>query len=356
MKKEKLNGTGTEEPDTAEKTEAAKNGKQKKKKKKGKYILLIILLLVLAAIAAASIYFFSLWRTAKELEKELDLAHFSYAVDVELTQEGLTQEQLAFIDSLARISGLEQNKFLRMHIEGSVWEDKVYAQVFLLGEDTPLAELYLSGGDDYINASLCYDAVRSAMVKKFALLDGLLPVVTKSSYMTMEQAERLTGEDLSVVRDFEPFFTRYHLAAPEYFAVFAVLPFIEHEKGSVLTLKEIKEPSQAKDKKISLYFEAEDPAQIVERNVAKYGDILSRLNINIDGSSFKALRRLAVTVSSEGVQEIVMPADVISREQMDTVEKIRGLFEEIGNLPSDSTQLILDMVNRLLGGYAGIQN
>lgn len=356
MKKEKLNGTGAEEPDTAEKTEAAKKGKQKKKKKKGKYILLIILLLILAAIAMAVIHFYPLWRTAKDFERDLDLAHFSYAMDINLEQEGLTKEQLAFMESLARMSGLEQDKFLRMHLEGSVWEDKVYVQVFLSEADTPLIEMYLSSGSDYINASLCYDAVRSAMVGKYALLDGLLPVITRSCYMTMEQAEALTGEDLSAVRNFKPFFSRYNLSAREYFAVLAALPFIEHERGSVLTLKEVKTPSQSKDQKVSLYFEVEDPAQVVERNAAKYGDILSRLNINIDGSSFKALKKLAVTVSSEGVQEIVMPVDVISQEQIDTVERIRSLFEELGNLSSDSGQLILDIVSRLLGGQMWIPN
>lgn len=332
------------------------NYNKKKKKKKRKYILLIILLLILAAIIAGAIYFYSLWRTAKDFEKELDLAHFSYAVDVELEMVGLTREQREFIGVLARITGLEQEEFLQMHIEGSVWEDRVYAKVFSSGSAAPLAELYLSSGDDLINTSMFYDAVRSEIVGKYAFLSGLLPAVSEDSYMTMAQAEKLTGEDLSVVRNFEPFFSGYNLSAPEYFAVLAALPFIEHEEGSVLSLKEVKEPSGTKGQKVSLYFEVEKPAQVVERNVEKYGKLLSRLNININGSSFKALKRLAVTVSSEGVQEIVMPVNIISQEKLDIVEKIRSLVEEIANLPSDSPQVILDMVNRLLRGYAGNQD
>lgn len=330
------------------------NKKNKRKKGKiGKYILLIILFLILAAIVAAAIYFYSLWRTAKDFERELDLAHFSYVVDVELEREGLTKEQLELIDSLSRMSGLEQKEFLQMHIEGSVWEDKVHAQVSLSGSAVPMIEVYLSSGDDLINASLFYDVIRSEMVEKYALLDKLLPVIEENFYMTMEQAEKLTGEDLSSVRNFKPFFSQYDLSAVEYFAALAALPHLEHEKGSALILKEVKEQSRTKEKKVSLYFEVEQPAQVVERNVEKYEKILSQLNINIDGSSFKALKRLAVTLSSEGVQEIAMPKDVISRSQFNTVENVRRLLEEIANLSSQSPQDILNMMNMLQEGYMG---
>ncbi len=331
---------------------------KKGKKKKGivRYILLIILLLILAAIVAAVIYFYSFWRTAKNFERDLDLAHFTYGLDVELEWEGLTIQQRAFIGTLARISGMEQEEFLQMHVEGSVWEDKVYAEVFPAGMDVPLMEFYLSSGDDLINTSLFYDAVRNEAVGKYAFLEGLLPVMPDDTYMTMAQAEKLTGEDLSAVRNFEPFFSEYDLTAKEYFLVLAALPFIEHEEGSALVLKEVKDSSEADAKNVSLYFEVEEPAQVVERNVEKYGDILSRLNINIDGSSFKALKRLAITVSSEDVQEIVMPTNRVSQEKLDFIEKIRELVRQLANLPSESPQVILDMVNRLLGGNMGNGN
>lgn len=331
------------------------NQNKKKKRKKVKYILLIILFLILAAVVAAAIYFYSLWRTAKDFEKNLDLAHFSYVVDVELERDGLTREQLALIDSLARISGLEQQDFMQMHIEGSVWEDRVYAEVSIPGLDAPLTEVYLSKGDDFINASFIYDTIRSEMVEKYALLDELLPVIEENFYMTMKQAEELTGEDMSSVRNFEPFFSQYNLTAVEYFAALAALPHLEHEKGSALVLKELKEPSGTNGKKVSLYFEVEQPAQVVERNVEKYGKILTQLNINIDGSSFKALKRLAVTLSSDGVQKIVMPGNVMSRKQLDAVREVRRLLEDIENLTQNLPK-ILNMMNGQQGGYTGNQN
>lgn len=331
------------------------NQNKKKKRKKVKYILLIILFLILAAVVAAAIYFYSLWRTAKDFEKNLDLAHFSYVVDVELERDGLTREQLALIDSLARISGLEQQDFMQMHIEGSVWEDRVYAEVSIPGLDAPLTEVYLSKGDDFINASFIYDTIRSEMVEKYALLDELLPVIEENFYMTMKQAEELTGEDMSSVRNFEPFFSQYNLTAVEYFAALAALPHLEHEKGSALVLKELKEPSGTNGKKVSLYFEVEQPAQVVERNVEKYGKILTQLNINIDGSSFKALKRLAVTLSSDGVQKIVIPGNVMSRKQLDAVREVRRLLEDIENLTQNLPK-ILNMMNGQQGGYTGNQN
>ena len=319
------------------------NQNRKKKRKTGKYILLVILFLILAAIVAAGIYFYSLWRTAKDFERELDLAHFSYIVDVELEREGLTKEQLALIDSLAGMSGLGQEEFLQMHIEGSVWEDKVHAEFSLLGSSVPMIEVYLSSGDDLINASLFYDVIRSEIVGKYALLGALLPVIEENLYMTMDHAEKLTGEDLGSVRNFQPFFSRYDLSAVEYFAALAALPHLEHEEGSALVLKEVKEPSGTNGKKVSLYFEVEHPAQVVERNVEKYGKILTKLNINIDGSSFKALKRLAVTLSSEGVQEIAMPGNVIDQEQFDMIEEIKRLVENIASLVQASPQQRLDV-------------
>ena len=332
------------------------NPNKKKKRKTLKYILLIILFLILAAVVAAAIYFYSLWRTAKDFEKNLDLAHFSYVLDVELERDGLTREQLDFIDSLAEISGLEQKDFMQMHIEGSVWEDRVYAEVSIPGLAAPLTEVYLSKGNDLINASFIYDTIRSEMVGKYALLEGMLPVIEGSVYMTMEQAEKLLGEDLSSIRNFEPFFSQYDLSALEYFAALAVLPHLEHEEGSALVLKEVKEPSGTNGEKVSLYFEVVQPAQVVERNVEKYEKILTKLNINIDGSSFKALKRLAVTLNSDGVQEIVMPVNVISQEQIEKIEEIQRLAESIADLLQTSPQELLNIMNMLLGGYMGNQN
>ncbi len=333
-----------------------KNPNKKKKRKTGKYILLIILFLILAAVVAAAIYFYSLWRTAKDFEKNLDLAHFTYVLDLELERDGLTREQLGFIDSLAEISGLEQKDFMQMHIEGSVWEDRVYAEVSIPGLAAPLTEVYLSKGNDLINASFIYDTVRSEMVGKYALLDGMLPVIEGNFYMTMEQAEKLSGEDLSSIRNFEPFFSQYDLSAVEYFAALAILPHLEHEEGSTLVLKEVKEPSGTNGERVSLYFEVEQPAQVVERNVEKYEKILSQLHINMDGSSFKALKRLAVTLSSDGIQEIVMPEKVMSQEQFETIEEIRRLAEDIASMVQSSPQGFLDVISGLLGGYMGNQN
>ncbi|MFH4146691.1 hypothetical protein WAI91_22285, partial [Acinetobacter baumannii] len=70
----------------------------------------------------------------------------------------------------------------------------------------------------------------------------------------------------------------------------------------------------------------------------------------------KALKRLAVTVASEGTQEIVLPVDLIDEEKLAIVEKIRRLVQDIASLPSDSPQIILELVNRLLEGYMGGQS
>ena len=65
---------------------------------------------------------------------------------------------------------------------------------------------------------------------------------------------------------------------------------------------------------------------------------------------------LPISVASEGTQEIVLPVDLIDEEKLAIVEKIRRLVQDIASLPSDSPQIILELVNRLLEGYMGGQS
>lgn len=116
----------------------------------------------------------------------------------------------------------------------------------------------------------------------------------------------------------------------------------------VLALREVKEPTGAEGGKVSLYFEVEHPAQVVERNVEKYEKILSMLKLNIDGSSFRALKRLAVTLSSNGIEEIALPENVITQEQFDAVQKVRKLFEDIADLIQNSPPGFWDLIGKFL--------
>ncbi len=328
---------------------SGKAGQPKKKKRVGKYILLILLFLFIAAIVAMTAHFYPIWRAAKDFEQKLDFARFSFSMDVELEEEALTGEQRKLISVFAELSGLEQNDFMRMHVEGSVWDDRVYAEITSEKEEELRVELYLSDTEDLVNAGPIYNKIRGRLVEEYALLDYILPAPVGDVYMTLEQAEKLSGEDLDSVREFEPAFSEYNLSAAEYFVILAALPLQAKRAGdNSFVLEELRRPVQGQeDMGVWLHFEVEQPAGLVRRFLEKYAGYLPASGLSENIAEFEALKRLDMTLTSEGAREPVMPANVIDSRLPDIVEGVRQLLEKIGSLTPDARQAAVEEYIRL---------
>lgn len=310
--------------------------KPKKKRKVGRYILLVILLLLVGAVAAAVIHFLPIWNSARDFEQKLNLGRFSYVLDLEFDENKLSDQQRELFASFAEMSGLGQKDILRLHIEGRVWDDRVYAELTPAGAGESAAEFYLSKEADLINAGPIYNRIRNGLVEEYALLDALLPAPVGDVYMTLEQAEKLSGRDLRALRDFEPAFSQYRFSAPEYFAVMAALPLVKGTEKNDLILEEVK-----KKDSVYLHFEAENPAQIAEETLKAYKQ-LSTPELAAMVETVEALERIELMITSEGVSAVTIPDNVMDSKLPDIVEKIRQLMEQLKNLTPEQQQAVVD--------------
>lgn len=320
-----------------------KQEKPKKKKKAGKYILLVILLLIAGLIVAAVIHFLPIWSSARDFEQKLNLGRFSYVMDLEFEESKLSDKQRALFGSFAEMNGLEQKDIMRLHIEGSVWDDRVYAELTPAGAGEPAVEFYLSKAADLINAGPIYNKIRSGLVEEYALLDALLPAPVGDVYMTLEQAEQLSGQDLSTLRDFEPTFSQYRFSALEYFAVMAALPLVKGTEKNSLILEEVK-----KKDSVYLHFEAENPAQIAAETLEAYKQF-STPELAAMVETVRALKSIEIMITSEGVQEIKVPTNVMDSKLPGIVENIRQLIEQLKNLTPELQQTAVDAYIRQQG-------
>ena len=162
----------------------------------------ILLLLIAAGAAALLIRFFPCLQGAAFLNQNGDLGRLSFDVTLKLSEEALSQEQTAFFDTLAQITGTDKEALLTLHIRGQSWEELLYFEITPEGSEVPLTELYLGEQQDVVNAAMLYNAVRSNLAGQYELLDLLLPQWSGEEYMSLEQAGQMLGLDLSWLGDF----------------------------------------------------------------------------------------------------------------------------------------------------------
>lgn len=301
-------------------------------KKKKKRIFPILPLLLAAAIVCAGIYFYPLWRAAKVLEKHMDLAHFTYELDVELDREALGSEQVRLVETLAGLTGVRAEALYHFRIQGSVWEEKVYALLYPEGAAEPFVELYLGENVDVINEAMLYNVIRNNLLGQNALLSLLVPAQEGSVYMTLEQVERMFGVDLGGIRSFSMPSADGEITAVRCFIALAVMSREQQEDGERFTLE--KERIQAglelsdaeKDVPVTMRFLIREPAEALEENAA----FLSKLGIKLPDEQLRMFKSVALRAVPGAGSEIVMPTEYVSQDIIDLIARIRELFTASG--------------------------
>jgi len=300
--------------------------------KKKKRIFPIILLLLAAAVTAAGIYFYPSWQAAKVLEENMDLAHFSYELEVELDREALGSEQAKLLGTLAGLTGVQEEALYRIRIQGSVWEEKIYALIYPDGAAEPFVELYLGEEADVINEAMLYNIIRSNLLGQNALLNFLVPVQGESVYMTLEQVEQMFGVDLSGIRSFSLPAAEDRLSVWQCFIALAAMSREKQADGTNFALD--KEQMQVrlgvsaaeKSAPLKLELSIEEPEQVM----AEYADFLAELGLEMPGEEIEMLRSISLrAVPGEGA-ELVMPAEYVSQDIIDLIARIRELFNVSG--------------------------
>lgn len=203
----------------------------------GKHIRRIVLLLLLAIAVYLGIRFYPVWKAAKYLSDNMDFAHYSYELEVELDQEEMQREQGRLLEILTGVTGFEPEAMCRLTVRGSVWEDTIHALIYPSGADSPLIELYLGSDTDVVNETYIYNAVRNHLAEKVRLLGLVMPEQKEALYMTLEQVEEMFGLDLRGVRGFSLQTADNGIGVGQYFAMLAVMDREKSAEGSRFTLE-----------------------------------------------------------------------------------------------------------------------
>lgn len=298
--------------------------------KKGKIVLLVILALILIGVGALFLRLYPAWKSAEVLAEKMDLAHFTYEVEIELDKEALPSEYTEIFASLSELSGMDESVMYHLTAKGSVWEDMIYAEIFHQGAEEALIELYLSDDEDVVNESRLYDAFRDNIVGRSGLLEMMIPKGEKNVYMTLEQADKLFGIDLSAVSNFTVPFTDMSFTQKEYFAVLAALSREKQENQDDYALEmdriqlSLSVPKADSNAKVVAALSVQEPAEAL----AEAADLVAKLGIEIPVENFAVFKSFSIIAEPGEGNELVMPTNYISQETINVLSEVAALIEQ----------------------------
>lgn len=297
--------------------------------KKGKIVLLVILFLLLALVGGALFYCYPRWQSAMALEENVDLEHFVYEIELELNEEELSKEASEAFQTLSQITGYTADSFYNLRIEGNVWEDKIYVELYTEVTDEAVLELYLSDDKDIINGTMLYNAFRAKMVGDSSILGAMIPVMEAGVYMTVEQAEQMFGLDLSILSKFSIDTDDLEFTQQEYFILLALMSREKQSDGSQFafayeTAQAQLSVSEEDDFAARAQVEVEEPMKLVEQ----LGDKLTSFGVEIPTEGLEVFERISVAVEPGEGAEIAIPTNIMSQDMVKVFTEARALIEQ----------------------------
>lgn len=336
----------------------------------GKYVRRIVLLLLLATAVYLGIRFYPVWKAAAYLSENMDFAHYSFELEVELDQEEMQRKQGRLLETLAGVTGFEPEAMCRLTVRGNVWEDTVHVLIYPEGmeevhsTESPLIELYLGNDTRVVNETYIYNAVRNHLAEKFRLLGLVMPEQNEMLYITLEQVEAMFGLDLTGVRNFSLPSTGDNISAGRYFILLA---FMDREKAAErsrftleterveleVTVPESDSTDTAAAPVLRLHMEevhsmegvhSIEEVQSMEgvhsRKIldfikeltgldGKAEQIFSRMGFPVSGEQLSVVKNLSVTIVPGG-NEIIMPEDFVNQTVVELISRIRELVIKLG--------------------------
>lgn len=348
----------------------------------GKHVRRIMLLLLLAIAVYLGIRLYPVWKAAAYLSENMDFAHYTYELEVELDQEEMQREQGRLLEILAAVTGFEPEAMCRLTVRGSVWEDTIHALIYPGGmegvqaTESPLIELYLGSDTDVVNETYIYNAVRNHLAEKVRLLGLVMPEQNEMLYMTLEQVEQIFGLDLKGVRDFSLQTDGEGIGAGQYFIMLALMSREKAAEGSSFTLEteqvglEVTVPEGDSADTVSapvlrLHMEQvhsmEEVHSIEEvhpmkdehsmedggstdggfsgkilhsiKELAgldgKVDQIFSQMGFPVSGEQLAVVKSFSVTIEPGG-NEIIMPTNFVNQTVVELISRIRELVMMLG--------------------------
>ena len=330
----------------------------------GKHVRRIMLLLLLAIAVYLGIRLYPVWKAAVYLAENMDFAHYTYELEVELDQEEMQREQGRLLEILAAVTGFEPEAMCRLTVRGSVWEDTIHALIYPGGmegvqaTESPLIELYLGSDTDVVNETYIYNAVRNHLAEKVRLLGLVMPEQNEMLYMTLEQVEQIFGLDLKGVRDFSLQTDGEGIGAGQYFIMLALMSREKAAEGSSFTLEteqvglEVTVPEGDSADTVSapiLRLHMEQVHSMEDGGSTEGGfsgkilhsikelagldgkvdQIFSQMGFPVSGEQLAAVKSLSVTIEPGG-NEIIMPTNFVNQTVVELISRIRELVMMLG--------------------------
>ena len=300
--------------------------------KKGKIGLIIFLVILLLLAGFLFFRFYPAWKAAAVMQERTDLSHFSYELEVELNKDELPKEYVEIFSSVAELSKVAEEDLYRFTAKGTVWEDITYVQIYFEGQSEALVEMYLSDDMDVINESRIYKVVRENLVGRSELLAMLIPEGEDNMYMTLEQANKLFGIDMSGIADFSVPFIGMSFEQKEYFLALAALSRQKHDNSDLYALDMeriqlgIDVPKTNAASLVEAHAAVQEPAvALTELSglVAKVG-----VDLGIPAEDFKVIKSLVIDVVPENAVKPTMPTKFLDQETIDFLSEIAALVEQ----------------------------
>lgn len=301
--------------------------------RKGKRILSGMMIILVLALGGGCVYFYPTWRASGILREKASVLRFSYEMRLGLDKCGLSEGQVRMFRILAELLGVEEEGMYSYRVEGSVWEDRAYALVYLWDASEPLAEFYISRDEIVLNEAMVYNTIRSRLVERYAILDRLIPEQEGSLYISLEQVEQMFGVELEEICGFvfpsiDTEFARY-----QYFLMLAAMSRERLEDGSRFAAEaarakiSLEVAGRGEASSVTMHLDVPDLAETVSELLP----VLSRLEIRLPADRLRVLEDFSMTVAAGEAAEIVMPADYVDQDIVDLIAKIRMLAEKILN-------------------------
>lgn len=306
-----------------------------KKKHTGLWVVLAILIVVVVFAVAAFLMLYPKWKDAVILQDHMDLQHYTYELQLDLNKDAMPASTTRSLDMLAEAVGLETESMYQLRIEGSVYDDRIYAVVYPKGEKNPLTEIYLSDDKDLINGAMIYNAMINRILgdgQDNPLLSLLVPRWSDNEYMTLEQMSQMMETNVDGLGKLRQPLSGYHLSAKEYFAGLLMMDREAGKTESTYHLDAQGAELHAKvpgdnngSSAVAVKFSMQQPAKMMQ----DINEKLSKLKVEIPADRFAAYDEVIGEIYFGAAKEIHMPDQIISDETAAFLSGIQAFFREI---------------------------
>lgn len=314
------------------------NKKPHKKLSLGRKILIGILLVLMVLIIGGCVKYLNVNRDAGYVSANTELNHFDYVADVTLDYNKMDASMKNALIILGEIEGVGSSEMKNLHLEGTVFKDKISVMVYPSGSTKPVAELFLTDGEDYINGTQIINSFRGSLFGNNPLINSLVPEFDKDVYMTLRQLEALINVDTGAIRYFQFPFRNMEITRKKAMAGLFVMhasrkgdlrKYTRKLKG--MTKNSKVELEWKKDGNMGLTLRMTDIVNPAEA-LKDLKDKLSKVGMEIEftGARLNMIEKMSVEINMGNAARISEPSSAISDEQiealLDIQEKVKNFF------------------------------